>query len=66
MALVELKELKAQIQKLLDKKFIRSSFFPWGTPVLNKVTIQNKYPLSRTDDMFNQLQGSVVYSKIVL
>ena len=34
MTLVELQELKVQIQVLLDKGFIRSSTSPWGTPVL--------------------------------
>ncbi|GKE76682.1 putative reverse transcriptase domain-containing protein [Tanacetum coccineum] len=33
---------------------------------LNKLTIKNRYPLPRTDDLFNQLQGSSVYSKIDL
>ena len=33
---------------------------------LNKVTIKNKYPLPRIDDLFDQLQGVVVFSKIVL
>ncbi|WMV58018.1 hypothetical protein MTR67_051403 [Solanum verrucosum] len=30
----ELRELKSQIQKLLDKGFIRPSASPWGAPVL--------------------------------
>ncbi|XP_012837830.1 PREDICTED: uncharacterized protein LOC105958366 [Erythranthe guttata] len=81
---LELKELKDQIQDLIDKKFIRPSFSPWGAPVLfvkkkdgtlrmcidyrelNKVTVKNKYPLPRIDDLFDQLQGSTVYSKIDL
>nr|GEX74085.1 putative reverse transcriptase domain-containing protein [Tanacetum cinerariifolium] len=33
---------------------------------LNKLTIKNRYPLSRIDDLFDQLQGSSVYSKIGL
>ena len=33
---------------------------------LNKVTIRNKYPLPRIDDLFNQLQGAQVFSKIDL
>nr|GEZ71352.1 putative reverse transcriptase domain-containing protein [Tanacetum cinerariifolium] len=32
---------------------------------LNKLTVKNRYPLSRIDDLFDQLQGSSVYSKIV-
>ena len=84
MALVELQELKVQIQELLDKGFIRPSTSPWGTPILfsktkdktlrlcidyrqlNRVTIKNQYPLSRIDDMFDQLKGARVYSKIDL
>ncbi|XP_020243089.1 uncharacterized protein LOC109821312 [Asparagus officinalis] len=31
---------------------------------LNKVTIRNKYPLSRIDDLFDQLQGAHYFSKI--
>uniref|UniRef100_A0A6V7QUU0 Reverse transcriptase domain-containing protein n=1 Tax=Ananas comosus var. bracteatus TaxID=296719 RepID=A0A6V7QUU0_ANACO len=34
MAPVELKELKAQLQDLLDKEFVRPSMSPWGAPVL--------------------------------
>jgi hypothetical protein len=33
---------------------------------LNKVMIKNRYPLSRIDDLFDQLQGSNFYSKIDL
>ncbi|TYK25799.1 ty3-gypsy retrotransposon protein [Cucumis melo var. makuwa] len=80
----ELKELKVQLQELLDKSFIPSSVLPWGTPVffvkkkdgsmrlcidykeLNKVTVKNKYPLSRIDDLFDQLQGATMFSKIDL
>ncbi|KAJ3700836.1 hypothetical protein LUZ61_004541 [Rhynchospora tenuis] len=84
MAPAELKELKIQLDDLLNKGFIRPSISPWGAPVLfvrkkdgtlrlcidyrdlNKVTIKNKYPLPRIDDLFDQLQGSSVYSKIDL
>ena len=34
MAPVELKELKLQLQELLEKEFIRPSVSPWGAPVL--------------------------------
>ena len=34
MAPVELKELKVQLQELLDKGFVRPSVSPWGAPVL--------------------------------
>ncbi|KAL0549444.1 hypothetical protein IC582_013926 [Cucumis melo] len=84
MALAELKELKVQLQELLDKGFIRPSVLPWGAPVLfvkkkdgsmrlcidyrelNKVTVKNRYPLPRIDDLFDQLQGATVFSKIDL
>ena len=84
MAPAELRELRDQLQDLLDKEFIRPSVSPWGAPVLfvrkkdgsfrlcvdyrelNKVTVKNKYPLPRIDDLFDQLQGSRVYSKIDL
>ncbi|VVA39362.1 PREDICTED: reverse mRNAase, partial [Prunus dulcis] len=84
MAPAELKELKVQLQELVDKGFIRPSFSPWGAPVLfvkkkdgtmrlcvdyrqlNKVTVRNKYPLPRIDDLFDQLRGAKVFSKIDL
>ena len=33
---------------------------------LNKVTIKNKYPLPRINDLFDQLKGAIVFSKIDL
>ncbi|KAG8503298.1 hypothetical protein CXB51_001267 [Gossypium anomalum] len=33
---------------------------------LNKVTIKNNYPLSQIDDLFDQLKGATVFSKIDL
>nr|GFC61361.1 putative reverse transcriptase domain-containing protein [Tanacetum cinerariifolium] len=33
---------------------------------LNKLTVKNRYPLSRIDNLFDQLQGSSIYSKIEL
>ncbi|GJS06807.1 putative reverse transcriptase domain-containing protein [Tanacetum coccineum] len=33
---------------------------------LKKLTVKNQYPLPRIDDLFNQLEGSRVYSKIDL
>ena len=84
MAPAELRELKARLEELLSKGFIRPSISPWGAPVLflkkkdgslrlcidykqlNRVTIHNKSPLPRIDELFDQLQGSRVYSKIDL
>ena len=33
---------------------------------LNRVTIKNRYPLPRIDDLFDQLRGARIYSKIDL
>jgi hypothetical protein len=33
---------------------------------LNEVAIKNKYPLPRIDDLFDQLHGACVFSKIDL
>ena len=33
---------------------------------LNKVTVRNKYPLPWIDDLFDQLQGARIFSKIDL
>ncbi|WMV37696.1 hypothetical protein MTR67_031081 [Solanum verrucosum] len=84
MALAELRELKAQLQELLEKGFIRPSVSPWGATVLfvkkkdgtlrlcidyrrlNRITIKNRYPLPRIDDLFDQLKGAKVFSKIDL
>jgi hypothetical protein len=33
---------------------------------LNEVTIKNKYPLCRIDDLFDQLKGACIFSKIDL
>ncbi|KAK1419615.1 hypothetical protein QVD17_28835 [Tagetes erecta] len=80
----EMKELKTQLDELLEKGFIRPSSSPWGAPILfvkkkdgsmrmcidyrelNKVTIKNRYPLPRIDDLFDQLQGARCFSKIDL
>ncbi|KAL0546036.1 hypothetical protein IC582_015941 [Cucumis melo] len=37
-----------------------------GYRELNKVTVKNHYPLPKIDDLFDQLQGAIVFSKIDL
>ncbi|WMV15522.1 hypothetical protein MTR67_008907, partial [Solanum verrucosum] len=43
MAPTELGELKAQIQKLFDKGFIRTSDSPWGAAVFSKINLRSGY-----------------------
>ncbi|GKG09919.1 hypothetical protein Tco_0338665 [Tanacetum coccineum] len=33
--------------------------------LLNKLTVKNRYPLPRIDDLFDQLQGSIIDSRTV-
>jgi hypothetical protein len=33
---------------------------------LNEITVKNKYPLPRIEDLFGQLHGACVFSKIDL
>nr|GFA87542.1 putative reverse transcriptase domain-containing protein [Tanacetum cinerariifolium] len=56
-----MKGLSEQLKELSDKGFIRPSSLPWGAPVL---FVKKKD--GSIDDLFNQLQGSSVYSKIDL
>ncbi|PNY16525.1 retrotransposon-related protein [Trifolium pratense] len=51
---------------LLVKKKDGSSRLCVDYRQLNKVTIKNKYPLPRIDDLMDQLCGAVVFSKIDL
>ncbi|GJU02133.1 putative reverse transcriptase domain-containing protein [Tanacetum coccineum] len=53
LAPAEMKELAEQLKELSNKGFIRPSSSPWGAPIL-------------IDDLFDQLQGSSIYSKIDL
>ncbi|GKA72705.1 putative reverse transcriptase domain-containing protein [Tanacetum coccineum] len=49
----EFQEFLGQLKELQDKE-------------LNKLTVKNRYPLPRIDDLFDQLQGSHFFSKIDL
>ncbi|KAI3753610.1 hypothetical protein L2E82_25669 [Cichorium intybus] len=52
----EMEELKKQLQELLDRDYRE----------LNKIIVKNRYPLPRIDDLFDQLEGAVYFSKIDL
>src|SRR4051812_9391591 len=66
----ELAELKTKLDTSLAKGFIRPSSSPWGCPVLfvtkKDGTIKNKYRLPRISDLYDQLAGSSVFSKMDL
>ncbi|GJW63587.1 putative reverse transcriptase domain-containing protein [Tanacetum coccineum] len=47
----EMEELSGQLKGLQDKE-------------LNKLTVKNRYPLLRIDNLFDQLQGSQFFSKM--
>ncbi|GKD19021.1 putative reverse transcriptase domain-containing protein [Tanacetum coccineum] len=49
----EMEELSGQLKELQDKE-------------LNKLTVKNRYPLPKINDLFDQLQGSQFFSKIDL
>ncbi|GJT08939.1 putative reverse transcriptase domain-containing protein [Tanacetum coccineum] len=51
---------------LFVKKKDRSFWMCIDYHGMNKLTVKNHYPLPRIDDLFDQLQGSSVYSKIDL
>ena len=53
-------------QVLIAKKRGKTLRLCIGYRQLNGVTIKNRYPLPRIDDLFDQLRGARVYSKIDL
>ncbi|GJS78402.1 putative reverse transcriptase domain-containing protein [Tanacetum coccineum] len=83
MAPIELKELKDQLQELLERGFIRPSVSPWGAPVLfvkkkdgsmrlcidyrelNKITIRNRYPLPRNDELFDSFRPLNIFPRLI-
>ena len=84
MNILELNELKLQLQELIDKYYIRPSVSSRGPLVLfvkkkddtlhlsldycqlNKMTIKNRYPLPHIGDLFDQIRGAMIFSKIDL
>ena len=79
---LDLNELKLQIQKLIDKHYVKPSVSPWGAPILfvknkdstlclcidyrqlNKMTIKNRYPLPHIDDVFDEIHGATIFSRL--
>jgi hypothetical protein len=84
MSVEELKELKKELTKLQEARYIRPSSSPWGASILfmqkkdgsqricvdyrslNDVTVKNKYLLPCIEDLFDQMRGARVFSKIDL
>ena len=82
MTATKLQELQMQLKELLDIGHIRPSVSPWGAPVIfvekkdgslrlcvdyrNWTTIKNRYPMPHIDDLFDQMKGATVFSKIDL
>ena len=65
-----------QLDELLEKEFTRLSSSPWGRPVLfvkkrdtdvdHRPSKANKYPIPRIADLFHQIAGANVFSKMDL
>ena len=84
MNILEINELKLQLQKLIDKNYIRPSVSPSEASILfvkkkyvtlrlcidyrqlNKITIENRYPLPRIEDLFDHIRVATILSKIYL
>ena len=63
MAPMELKELKTQLQDLVDKGFIRPSVSPWGAPVL---FVKKKNGTMRLCIDYRQLNKATIKNKYPL
>ena len=81
---LELKEVKKQVEELLEHKSTQPSRSPYGSPVLfvqkkdgtlrmcidyralNKLTIHDKYPLPRTDELLDKIKGANLFSSLDL
>ncbi|KAL7174049.1 hypothetical protein ACSBR2_033323 [Camellia fascicularis] len=63
MSIAKMKELKEQLQDLLDKGFIRPSTSPWGVPVL---FVKKKYGTLRLCIDFQELNKVTIKNKYPL
>lgn len=81
MSPAELAELRKTIDELLKKGFIRPSSSPYGAfakkkdgtlrmcvnyRMLNSFTVKNEAGLPRSDEIFDQIKGAKVFSKLDL
>ncbi|KAI5342381.1 hypothetical protein L3X38_010256 [Prunus dulcis] len=70
MAPAKLKELKTQLQELIDKRFIHSSFSLWGAPVLYKCKegcVELKIGLTTASiSVLQEVSGNFVSYSVVL
>ncbi|GJZ89025.1 reverse transcriptase domain-containing protein [Tanacetum coccineum] len=60
----EFVEFQRQVTELLEKGLIWESMIPCR--VVIKITIKYHFPISRLDDLLDQLHGSTIFSKIDL
>ena len=63
MAPIELKELKTQLQELLNKGFVRPSVSPWVAPVM---FVKKKYGTLRMCIYYRQINKVIVKNKYSL
>ena len=76
MSAEELTELERQLDELLEHEFTRPSSLPWGRPVLfvkkrdtdvdHRLSRANQCPNPQIVDLFHQIAGATVFSKMDL
>ena len=74
----ETKELQKQVGELMEKGYVRESLSPCTVPVIlgpkmcvdcraiNNITVKYRHPIPRLDEIFDELYGSLIFSKIDL
>lgn len=79
---INMEEIKKQVPKLLNQGVIRPSSSPCGSPIvlvlkkdgtwrmeykeLDKITVKNQYPLHHIDDLLDQLNNVIYFTKLDL